>query len=136
MTTIIVPVDGSRLSHAALPVAKWMADGLDARIVLLTVGAPPETAEQQEEERRRLRANLDVAQQELNGIDVERRTEQSRDPVNGILHAVRDTGADLVVMSTHGHSAIAELIEGSVAEEVVRAGVVPVTLVRPPGPER
>lgn len=39
-------------------------------------------------------------------------------------------GADLVVMGTHGRSGLARAVLGSVAEQVVRAGRVPVMLVR------
>jgi nucleotide-binding universal stress UspA family protein len=45
MTKILVPLDGSNLSAAALPVAAWLSRGLNAEIILLTVGETPETTE-------------------------------------------------------------------------------------------
>jgi nucleotide-binding universal stress UspA family protein len=131
MKTILIPINDSELSQAVLPTAQWLAQDLNAEVVLLTVGAPPETSEQQEEEAARLENVLDQAQERLEGISVERRVDRSRDPATGILHAIRDINPDLVVMSTHGHSPIGEMIEGSVSDEVVRAATVPVTLVRP-----
>ena len=50
----------------------------------------------------------------------------------GILDAVRDCGADLVVMGTHGRRGVPRLLLGSVAEKVVRLSPVPVLTVRGP----
>jgi len=53
------------------------------------------------------------------------------DPVEEILAAAREEKADLIMMATHGHSALAQVIFGSVASRVVGSGVRPVLLVRP-----
>jgi nucleotide-binding universal stress UspA family protein len=50
-------------------------------------------------------------------------------PVNAILDLVNETGADLIVMGTHGRSGIRRLILGSVTEEIVRMAPVPVLTV-------
>lgn len=47
-----------------------------------------------------------------------------------IVDAVRATGADLVVIGTHGRTGILHLLLGSVAEKVVRLAPVPVLSVR------
>lgn len=131
MTRILVPVDGSDLSEAALPVAEELAKGLAAEVVLLSVGPPPETTPQAEEERADLQQIVDRAASRLSGVDVRTRIDTGRDPVHGILEAVDEEDIDYVVMSTHGRSGLAEVAEGSVAREVIRAGRVPVMLVRP-----
>lgn len=51
-------------------------------------------------------------------------------PAEVIAHVVDDLGADVVLMGTHGRSALAELLLGSVATGVVQAVRVPVMLVR------
>jgi nucleotide-binding universal stress UspA family protein len=48
-----------------------------------------------------------------------------------ILKAAKDLGADVIVMATHGHGALAKAVFGSVTERVLRAGICPVLLVRP-----
>ncbi len=53
-------------------------------------------------------------------------------PWEEILGAVAETGADLVVMGTHGHRGIAHTLLGSVAEKIVRMSPVPVLTVRSP----
>lgn len=47
-------------------------------------------------------------------------------PAEGILWAVGETGADLVVMGTHGRSGVSHLLMGSVTESVMRAAPVPI----------
>jgi len=132
MTTLMVPLDGSELSGAALPVAVWLARGLDAEILLLMVGHLPETAVQAAGERVDLTAMLDRAAERLQGLRVRKRIGISNSPSQGIIDVIAEELPDLVVMSTHGRSGWSEFVQGSVAEEVVRAGLTPVTLVRPP----
>jgi nucleotide-binding universal stress UspA family protein len=50
--------------------------------------------------------------------------------LSALLDQVRDKHADLVVLGSHGHGAIAALLLGSVAEGMLRKAVVP-TLVVP-----
>jgi nucleotide-binding universal stress UspA family protein len=51
-------------------------------------------------------------------------------PSEHILAVARETGADLVVVGTHGRRGIAHAFMGSVAERVVRTSPVPVLTVR------
>jgi nucleotide-binding universal stress UspA family protein len=53
------------------------------------------------------------------------------DPGPAITTHCKEWGADLVVMSTHGHGAMARAWLGSVADHVVRSVDVPVLLLRP-----
>jgi nucleotide-binding universal stress UspA family protein len=50
-------------------------------------------------------------------------------PVAAILEQARETGADLIVMGTHGRSGFRRLIVGSVTDAVVRLATVPVLTV-------
>lgn len=49
-----------------------------------------------------------------------------------IVEQAAQTGADLIVMGTHGRSGFAHLLLGSVAEQVVRTATCPVLTVRAP----
>ena len=53
----------------------------------------------------------------------------------GLLTAARETGADLVVLGTHGRSGLSHVMLGSVAERVVQLAECPVLTVRRPGHE-
>ena len=50
---------------------------------------------------------------------------------DAIVHYAKDKNFDLIAMSTHGRSGLRSVVQGSVASAVVRAGVVPVLLIRP-----
>ncbi|MBX3027003.1 universal stress protein [bacterium] len=54
------------------------------------------------------------------------------DPYAKLIDLARVLAADLVVMSTHGSSNLAQLVMGSVAEKVARHATCPVLLVRAP----
>ncbi len=49
-----------------------------------------------------------------------------------LLELIRETRADLVIMGTHGRSGLRRLVLGSVAEQVIRAGLAPVLTVHAP----
>ena len=51
-------------------------------------------------------------------------------PAECIAHAAEDGGHDLVVMGSHGHGAIANLVLGSVATKVLAMCKTPVLVVR------
>ena len=55
-------------------------------------------------------------------------------PLHALTEHVKQSGADFVVLGSHGHGVIASLLLGSVAEGMVRKATVP-TLVVPAGPE-
>lgn len=55
------------------------------------------------------------------------------EPERQIVDFAKKGGYDLIVMATHGRSGLSELVQGSIAEAVVRSGVAPVLLVRPRG---
>ena len=52
------------------------------------------------------------------------------DPVTELVAAARETGADLIAMTTHGRSGFGRLLFGSVAEAVLRQAEIPVLIMR------
>ncbi|HSP54298.1 MAG TPA: universal stress protein [Dehalococcoidia bacterium] len=53
------------------------------------------------------------------------------DAAEEILAAAKELNVELIMMATHGHSALVQVVFGSVASRVVGSGVRPVLLVRP-----
>ena len=53
------------------------------------------------------------------------------EPVTEIVAAARETGADIIAMTTHGRSGFSRLLFGSVAEAVLRQAEMPVLMMRP-----
>src|SRR5262249_7953655 len=58
------------------------------------------------------------------------------DPGREILRAARETGADLIVMGTHGRTGLTRLLTGSVAEKVLRKAPCPVLTVKTAVPKK
>jgi nucleotide-binding universal stress UspA family protein len=66
------------------------------------------------------------------GLEVDVRVVQG-EPAETINKIAGELDADLLVMATHGHSELRHVLAGSVTEDVVRNGDVPVLLVRHAG---
>jgi nucleotide-binding universal stress UspA family protein len=143
---ILVPLDGSAFSEAALPVAAEML-GIAGELVLLTVVAPPDHVERDESGRVRvyLDQQEDAARREalnyLYALGTQLQTSNPDlhvtfdvrvgDPAEGIVLAEVERSVDLVVMATHARTGLPRAFLGSVAGAVVRTGHTPVLLVPP-----
>jgi nucleotide-binding universal stress UspA family protein len=51
-------------------------------------------------------------------------------PWQEVVDAARESDADLIIVATHGHTGLAHVLLGSVAERVVRHAPCPVLVVR------
>ena len=54
-----------------------------------------------------------------------------RAPIDGILEAVKDSSADLVVMGTHGRKGFSRMVLGSTTEGIYGTHVCPFLFLRP-----
>jgi nucleotide-binding universal stress UspA family protein len=53
-------------------------------------------------------------------------------PAEEIIRAIQKSGAELIVMATHGRTGLHRLLMGSVAEQVMRKSPCPVLVVKSP----
>lgn len=144
---ILVPVDGSPTSQRGLAEAIKLAKALNASLCLvhvvdefvMTVAYSPIPYEPNfNEALRRLGAStLKSAEEAVIAQGLKPEVEliemiggRAADKI--VEHAQR-SGADLIVMGTHGRRGIRRLAMGSDAELVLRSAPVPVLLVRAPG---
>ena len=58
---------------------------------------------------------------------------QYGEPATGILGYAKEHNADMIVLGSHGNTAIARLLVGSTAETVMRKAVCPVVILKTPG---
>jgi len=135
---ILVGTDFSPESELALELAADLARRLDAEIVLLHVDELPEAAPlpvTAVARRERARVELDRSRQTLEGSDVRVQVLlRPGDPAREILRVAASHAAGVIVVGTHGASAAAALLLGSVADRVVRYASLPVLVV--PHPSR
>jgi nucleotide-binding universal stress UspA family protein len=145
-TRILVPIDFSPSSHAALDAAAELAEKFHAEVFLLSVipefpnvSLPDSIAEAAVIERARREADdrFGVSQKALSakGIIVKSSVEVSNDIAGTILDAIEREQADLVVITTHGLSGWYPHVFGSVAEKIVKLAPCPLLLLRTPKPE-
>ena len=146
--TILVPLDGSRGGEAALAHAQSLRDRLGAKLVLVQVVPSPlevgtlygipsvkvggEARQKQKDAAHayleEVVGRLGEGQGGQGGVEI--RVAEASGAAEGILEAVRVTGADLLVLSTHGRGGISRTVVGSVADKVIRGAVPPVLAVR------
>ena len=142
--SVLVPLDGSAFAEQALPIATEIAKAARARVRLALVHQTATVLKDRRDTgdlstRARLAA-LKVERGYLRQM-AERVKELTGTKVTGVtLHGpiaatlgehIDLTGADLVVMTTHGRGTIERAWLGSVADALLRSVKVPMLLVRP-----
>jgi nucleotide-binding universal stress UspA family protein len=141
MQKILVPIDGSEQSSAALEYA--LEHFKDADISVINVVDPieagytaqstvPGYSEEWFEQAKDAADQLfDEAQQTADEYDheLDTATEVGR-PSRTIVEYAEETDVDHIVIGSHGRSGVSRILLGSVAESVVRRSPVPVTIVR------
>ncbi|HQU45727.1 MAG: hypothetical protein B7Z74_01130 [Deltaproteobacteria bacterium 21-66-5] len=128
---ILCPVDFSHASGRAFAYAQRLAHDTGAELVLLHAFDVPETLNlvgQEHPTDPTLREQLDAVPA-LPDVSVERIL-HAGPPGPVICWMAQERGCDLIVMGTHGRSALAHLLLGSVAEYVLRHARAPVLTLR------
>jgi nucleotide-binding universal stress UspA family protein len=138
---ILVPVDGSDCSLHALDVAAAFAREQQARLSVVTVVDPAKAAAMAFGEASMAAACMDALDDEgktlVEDAVARVRATWTADvavldgaPIDSIVEHARGTGADLIIIGSHGRSGLSRLVLGSVAEGVIRHSTVPVMVVR------
>jgi nucleotide-binding universal stress UspA family protein len=136
---LLVPLDGSQLAESVLPVVTYLAKKTKATVTLVHIiekNAPKEVHGQIHLQ------NPAQANQYLQ--EIARTTFSSDIPVKYHVHTaevtrvsqsiaehISELETDLVVMCTHGRGGVKDLLFGSIAQQVIAKGLVPVMLIRP-----
>jgi len=148
---VLVPLDGSKVGEAAIPVIKRLVEkcgpGVKVEITLLgvitllrhwvVVGEASAPVSYTEDE-----LNL-IKQRVMNylirtGDSLKKRgvviktMVASGNAAEEILKACTEINADLIAMSTHGRSGLRRLAFGSITDKVLHGSTVPVLMVRAP----
>jgi nucleotide-binding universal stress UspA family protein len=117
---LLVPLDGTDHAEAALPAARVLARAMAGSIVLARVIHPSASAEVSRHHHAEAEQGLAAVRDELLREDLDvKLVIQASAPAEQIVDAVRATGADVIVMATHGRSGLERAFAGSVAEQVI-----------------
>jgi nucleotide-binding universal stress UspA family protein len=141
---ILVPIDFSDYSKNALRYAVHIAKSFEAKMYLIYVVEPviyPADFSMGQVAIPSLDADLqNRAEEELknlasNFVDTSLQIEtiiKTGKPFVEINETAKEIDADLIIMSTHGHTGVEHLLFGSTAEKVVRKAPCPVLTLREP----
>jgi nucleotide-binding universal stress UspA family protein len=148
---ILVPLDGSKVGEAALPVLNQMIDklapGVKLEITLIGVitllrhwvvvgeaSAPVSyTDEELKAIKERVADNNEAIAQKIRRPNITVNTiVAAGNAADEILKAADEIKADLIAMSTHGRSGLRRLAFGSVTDKVLHGAKIPVLMVRAP----
>jgi len=138
---ILVPLDGSAMAEAALPVANYLARLGNGRVTLMHMvekDAPEDVhGEHHLRESEEARVYLEGVRLrnagERGGWEVHVHAPAAANVAGGIVAHEQELHPDLIVMCTHGPGRLERLLRGSLAQQVVALGRTPLLLVRPGG---
>ncbi|MFT3721453.1 universal stress protein [Pseudorhodoferax sp.] len=140
---ILVPVDGSQTAMAALREALTIAKAFQSDLFVVHVidpypflGVGAEYAVGQAEylsaATEQATKALAEAQEAVQaaGLSCETAVVEGHAAEDGIMNSAKTSGADLIVMGSHGRRGIEKLLLGSVTQRVLQEAHVPVLVVR------
>ena len=138
---IVLPIDFSELSMAAVPWAKRMAAVTNGAVHCVYTVEPPQVYSAldmapavplptTDELTASAKQQLDAfANEQLAGIDTETHVLIGK-PAEQIVEYAHEVDADLIVMTTHGYSGLEHVVLGSTTESVLRKASCPVLSIR------
>ena len=141
MKTILAAVDFSPASEAVVSEAMQLAPALDARVVVLTVLQPPavigEYAPAVEHIAEITAAGEKTAARELAKVQAKLQArfiavetvQRTGAPAPGIVGEAERVEADYIIIGSHGHTALYDLLVGSTAHGVLKHAKCPVIII-------
>src|SRR5512139_1633990 len=141
---ILVPLDGSELAKRGLEEAEKLAKFFEAEIVLFEVvpfmpiyGSPELVTplivdEKQQEAAEKYLVNLSE-ELKKKGFEATAVVRTGQQVAVEIIDFAKESGANLIVMCTHGRSGISRWVLGSVALKVLTRAETPILLIRSKG---
>ena len=141
---IIVPVDGSDISLAAVKQAAQIAKAFGSKLTAISLVAvdpfsgvdfyyiSPVVNDYFVEAKANAEKTLEIVKSlgAENGVDVETQIVQGEISSDGILTAAENLGADLIVIGSHGRKGFQKLILGSFAQDVLNSTKLQVLVVK------
>jgi nucleotide-binding universal stress UspA family protein len=145
MKRIVVTTDLSKKSKAAFSDAKAIAEAFGAEIDLLAIIEDPAQAAMiyaldypvlpspdiREQFVEKVKVDLqELAKEHFADLSVECHVLEAEGPVHvAIIDYIKRSGAEMLILSTHGRSGLSRLLLGSVAEKLVREAPCPMLIV-------
>ena len=138
-THILVPLDGSALAEAAVPAAAFLADRFGARVTLFHVVERHAPSEVHGQTHLRNARDAEVYLESLSKrvflpgspVDCHVHENHADDVAESIVAHAGELQHDLVIMCSHGRGQALHLFLGSIAQQVIAMGALPVLITHP-----
>jgi len=142
--TILVPIDFSDFSKSALKYAVTFAQHYHSKLILIYVMEPviypPDFSMGQitlptinfEVDKRAKEELNKLAEAEIGSLVQVETVLKTGKPFVEIIETAKEVDADLIIISTHGHSGVEHILFGSTADKVVQKAPCPVLTLREP----
>jgi nucleotide-binding universal stress UspA family protein len=138
---ILVPLDGSQMAEAVLPVAAYLADKCSSLVI------PFHVIEKNAPEKIHGEQHLTSAEQALTylcgvtsqfftpntAVEPHVHTFETDKVSVSITDHILELNPDLIIMCNHGRGGVRDLLFGSIAQQVTGMGKIPVLLIQPGG---
>lgn len=147
-SNILIAIDGSELADRAIEHGLQLAKNLSSQITLVTVSEPPamigggygafgatgfDPMPELIESQRKLSESIiakGVEKAKAAGFDAKTLIVENSFPAEGIIASAESSGADLIVMGSHGRRGISRLLLGSQTSNVLAHSKLPVLVTR------
>ncbi|MDL2209531.1 universal stress protein [Desulfovibrio sp. OttesenSCG-928-O18] len=142
---IICPVDMYDFQPEAAEYATTLAEALGAKITVLYVMEPlpsqyyaedgpiPPTFAEEEEAKRRAEAKMPEILSTFFNASVDKGIVVLGLAADQIIRVAEESSADMIIMASHGRSALGRVIHGSVTNKVLANTKIPVLVTKPAG---
>lgn len=141
---ILVPIDDSPTSYAAIEHAKTLAQAFDSQVTIISVlsidpmvgvdfyKVLPSITEYVLAAEKNAQEHLNEVQITFDNCGITTNTKIIRElsPAAGILTAADESSADLIIMGSHGRKGFKKFVLGSVAQEVLSLSTLPVMVIK------
>jgi nucleotide-binding universal stress UspA family protein len=136
-SSLLVPLDGSRLAEAVLPTVEALAQRFDARVILMHIleQRPPATVHGEPHllDAGAAAAYLERIAERLRGggasVDTHVHDAPEGDVARSIAEHTDEYSPDLVVLCAHGRGGLRDLLFGGIAQQVLQHEARPVLLI-------
>lgn len=145
---ILIPTDGSDLSHKAIDYGTALAKSVNAKVTVMTVSTPfhifavepgmiTDTPEQYSNRMETLATKyFNVAKESAlaAGVSCDTVHVEHNQPYLAIIELASRKACDLIVMASHGRRGISAMVLGSETVKVLTHSTIPVLVFRAPPP--
>ncbi len=135
---ILIPLDGSKMAEAVMPIALFLSENLKSKITLIHIieSHPPTKIHSERhirfpEEALTYLENVKLYFPDSVDVAYHVHTTEVGHVAQSLADHAKELGCDLIVMCTHGRIRLQQLLFGTIAQQTINIGNIPVLVIHP-----